>query len=236
MPFFGITPWHPFLPIFIAIPVIPAALLGLAYLNFKHFHENWRLWRRNLLGLTGALLFIIVSSAVIYNRVWEIFEPAELPHGPAKFSLVESAETAQYFARRSARPVARWPGLVRQLGFGFSRSIQLVERIVVVARPSFAEKRRTMAVHRRFELGFQRRREVELDRRATSPCTWLSGHGWRQVRRHALDFKRGQTRSVWTGAKMIRFGDETNWKEVVPRGQWFSAFEKRRHALAMGNQ
>ena len=45
------------------------------------------MWRRNLLGFAGALLFIAVSSAALYNRVWEVFEPAEPAHGPAKLSL-----------------------------------------------------------------------------------------------------------------------------------------------------
>ena len=77
MTFFGITPWHSILPLLIAIPTIPAALLWLAWLNFSHFREGWRLWRRNILGLAGAVVFIIVSSTVIYNRVWEVFEPME---------------------------------------------------------------------------------------------------------------------------------------------------------------
>ncbi len=85
--FFGIMLWHSVLPILIALVVVPTALLWLAYLNFNHFQESKRLWRRNVLGISGTLLFVIVSSAAIYNRAWEMFEPAEPPHGTAKLSL-----------------------------------------------------------------------------------------------------------------------------------------------------
>ena len=89
MTIFGITPWHSILPFLIAIPVISASLLWLAWLNFSHYLESRRLWQRNILGLAGMVVFFFVlfaSSAAFYNRAWEMFEPAEPPHGPAKFS------------------------------------------------------------------------------------------------------------------------------------------------------
>ncbi len=75
-------------------PTIIVTLLWLAYLNFKNFRDGWPLWRRNILGITGALVFIAVSSAALYNRAWEVFEPAEPAHGPAKLSLGQSAVPA----------------------------------------------------------------------------------------------------------------------------------------------
>ena len=47
------------------------ALIWLAWLNFKSFHENWHLWRRNILSLASAFVFIAVISPAIYNRAWE---------------------------------------------------------------------------------------------------------------------------------------------------------------------
>ncbi len=64
---------HSILPVVIAIPTAIATLLWLAYFNFKNFRDGWPLWRRNLLGLAGACVFIVVMSATLYNRVWEIF-------------------------------------------------------------------------------------------------------------------------------------------------------------------
>jgi alpha-tubulin suppressor-like RCC1 family protein len=83
----GFTSVHSFLPVIIAVPTIIIILLWLAYLNFKNFHPGWPLWRRNLLGFAGAFVFIAVTSAALYNRAWEVFEPAEPAHGPAKLSL-----------------------------------------------------------------------------------------------------------------------------------------------------
>jgi ABC-2 family transporter protein len=86
--FFDSIAQQSFLPLMITIPTIIIALLWLAYLNFKNFREGWPLWRRNLLGLATAIVFVLATTAALYHRAWEVFEPAEPPHGPAKFSLV----------------------------------------------------------------------------------------------------------------------------------------------------
>jgi hypothetical protein len=85
--FFDSIPAQSILPLIIAVPTIIVALLWLAYLNFNNFRDGWTLWRRNLLGFAGAIVFIVVSSLALYHRVWEVFEPAEPPHGPAKLTL-----------------------------------------------------------------------------------------------------------------------------------------------------
>jgi hypothetical protein len=84
---YGSFPTNSILPLVISTPTIIVTLLWLAYLNYKNFRPGWPLWRRNLLGFAGAFVFVVVSSAAIYNRAWEIFEPAEPAHGPAKLSL-----------------------------------------------------------------------------------------------------------------------------------------------------
>ena len=81
----GILPW-PSLPlILIGVPTLLVTLMWLVYGNFNWFHEGWRLWRRNTLGVLAAVLFVFASSALLYNRAWEVFEPAEPAHGPAIF-------------------------------------------------------------------------------------------------------------------------------------------------------
>jgi len=85
--FYGSFSTGSILPLVISTPTIIVTLLWLAWLNFKNFRDGWTLWRRNILGLAGALVFIAMSSTAIYNRAWEVFEPAEPPHGPAKLSL-----------------------------------------------------------------------------------------------------------------------------------------------------
>ena len=77
------------LPLIIAVPTIIVTLLWLAYLNFNNFRDGWPLARSNVGGILGALLFIFVSSNVFYHRAWEVFEPAEPPHGPARLSAAE---------------------------------------------------------------------------------------------------------------------------------------------------
>lgn len=86
--FFNLISAQTILPIVIGVPTIIVTLLWLAYLNFKNFRDGWYLWRRTVLGFAGAFVFVVVMSAALYNRVWEIFEPAEPPHGAARFSLL----------------------------------------------------------------------------------------------------------------------------------------------------
>jgi hypothetical protein len=96
--FQGYMSVHSILPLVIGVPTLIVTLLWLAYLNFKNFRPGWPLWRRNLLGFAGAFVFVIVASLALYHRVWEVFEPAEPPHGPAKLSLANppALQMAQY--------------------------------------------------------------------------------------------------------------------------------------------
>ena len=79
--------WNPTLTICVSILTTLTAVPWLAWRNFNYFQESGRVWRRNILGLATAILFIFISSAALYNRAWEVFKPAEPAHGPAKFSL-----------------------------------------------------------------------------------------------------------------------------------------------------
>ena len=96
--FYGSFPTNTFLPLVISTPTLIATLLWLAWLNFKNFRDGWPLWRRNILGIAVALFFTTLSSAMLYNRVWEVFEPAEPQHDPAKLTLANppSLQIAHY--------------------------------------------------------------------------------------------------------------------------------------------
>ncbi len=78
---------HSILPLVITVPTLIVTLLWLASLNFKNFRDGWPLWRRQLLGFAGAFVFIVVTTIALYHRAWEVFEPAEPAHGPAKLLL-----------------------------------------------------------------------------------------------------------------------------------------------------
>jgi ABC-type transport system involved in multi-copper enzyme maturation permease subunit len=83
----GPTAFTNFVTIYISILTALVVFPRLASSNLKYFLDGRRTLRRNVFGLAGAILFILVSSAALYNRVWEVFEPAEPPHGPAMLSL-----------------------------------------------------------------------------------------------------------------------------------------------------
>ena len=59
----------------------------LALHNFKYFQERKRMWQRNVIGMAGTLVGCFVLSMALYNRAWEVLEPAEPAHGPARLTL-----------------------------------------------------------------------------------------------------------------------------------------------------
>ena len=87
---FGVMLWQGLLVDYIAIPALLAAFVWLAYRNFKSLHENRRLWRRNILVLTAAVVFSATLTTAIYHRVWELLTPLEPAHGAARLSVSQS--------------------------------------------------------------------------------------------------------------------------------------------------
>jgi hypothetical protein len=67
-----------------AYPALTAALLWLAYGNFRWAFESERRWRRNILGLAAVIVLISGAAAALYHRVWERVMPLEGAHGPAR--------------------------------------------------------------------------------------------------------------------------------------------------------
>jgi hypothetical protein len=216
--FFGITPWHSSLPVLIAVPVIVATLFWLAWLNFKTIHEDRRMWWRNIVWISGAVIFTVAGSALIYNRAWEIFEPAELPHGAAIFSLSNPpklvAESYDNFHVRL--PDGRvW---FDSLGYNYD------------SRPSPWK-----------ELQFELLRPLP---ESDGPRQFMDGSNWFSASARHIDWWNEEPSpkyvhifgyfdtvgiqidgtlwisskavpEIWTGDKMVQFGGEINWKQVA---------------------
>ena len=231
--FFGVTLWHSILPIIIAIPVIAATLFWLAWLNFKTIHEDRRMWWRNIFWIAGALIFTVVSSTTIYNRAWEIFEAAEPPHSAAIFSLsnppkLDSEDYADFHVRLPDGRV--W---FDSMGYHFNE------------RPSQWKELQ-------FAL-FGPLPESDGPRQFMAGSNWVSASArhidsWSEKNVHIfgyLDTVGVQSNGtlwifskaapeIWTGDKMMQFGTETNWRQVVRSGMDLLLLKNRWHALAFG--
>ncbi len=77
-------------------PILIPTVVWLAWRNFRSVSADWLLWRRNLLGLTAALVFILGTTVAVYNRAWEMITPLEPAHGPARLTGPKSV-TFQIF-------------------------------------------------------------------------------------------------------------------------------------------
>jgi ABC-type transport system involved in multi-copper enzyme maturation permease subunit len=222
--FLGITPWHSILPFLIAIPTVPAVLLWLAWLNFSHFREGWHLWRRNLLGFAGAFVFIVATTTALYNRAWEVFEPAELPHGQATFSLSD-------------------PPKLLQNDFGDNLLVRLPDGRVWYdsLHASVYDGEWTRWKEIRYYLS------PPLPK-SDGPRQFIGGSNWVAAVATRVDWWESindknthldgyldtvgvkddgtlwisaESKPIaWTGAKMIRFGGETNWQQIGGRARF----------------
>jgi ABC-type transport system involved in multi-copper enzyme maturation permease subunit len=212
----GIKFWNPFLPVAIAILTSIAVFLWLTWRNFSLFQEGWRLWRGNLLGIMGALVFIVVSSAAIYNRAWEIFEPADLPHGPEKFSLANPPKLNGEYGELLVRlPDGRvW---FDSLGYPFEYRLDRWKQfwwMLTGPLPKSAGPRQFIAGSNWVSATAQR-----FDRWPTEGTTNIHIFGYLDtvgVKSNGTLWISSESKpKVWTGGEMMQFGDETNWKEVV---------------------
>jgi ABC-type transport system involved in multi-copper enzyme maturation permease subunit len=205
--FLGIIPVPLSLRILIAIPTMTVLYLWLACRNFSHFQEGGRLWRRNVFDIMVAMVFVFVSAAVIYNRPWEIFKPAEPPHGPAIFSPANPPKLNSDYANLLVQmpdgrvwfdslkfPFATKPGLLKDIGY-------------LLIHPWPAE--------------------------SAGPQQFIAGSNWVSATAQRIDWPEGgyldtvgvksngtlwisseSKPKVWTGGEMMQFGNETNWQQA----------------------
>jgi ABC-type transport system involved in multi-copper enzyme maturation permease subunit len=213
--FFTIVLWHltPLL-ILISVPTAIFVFLWMTCRNFSYFQERGRLWRGNLLGMMGALLFIVVSSAAIYNRPWEIFEPAEPPHGPAKFSLANPPKFQNGIYGNLLVRLQNGTVWYDHLDYPFeyqpNQWLGLCERLINPLPGSGGPQQfiggsnwvSVTAEHTAFS---DRYHHVYLDGYLDTVGIKDDGTLW---------ISSEAKPEIWTGAKMIRFDDETNWQQV----------------------
>lgn len=197
------------LSLIIAVPTLAATLLLLTYLNFKNFRDGLRLWRRSLLVVAGAMVFVMASSTAIYNRAWEVFEPAEPPHGAAKLSL----------ANPPAVKVADYDDLLVRLPDG---------RVWFDGLGDSAYDYYDGSVRRKFIWQML----THPLRESVGPQQFLAGSNWVAATTKRLDFRwfmetvgiqpdgtlwisDRPPQDKWVPGKLQQYGSETNWRQLA---------------------
>ncbi len=221
--FFGILPWPSALLILIGAPTLLVTLMWLVYRNFCHFHEGWRLWKGNIRLVVWAMLFVFVSSALLYNRVWEVFEPAEPAHGPAKFSPANRPTLHADISGNLEVRLSDGRIWCDSLGYAFVFEHEYqpsrwkrVWWMITDPRPKSAGPRQFIAGS-----NWMSANVAHVQFRRPNPdgsgASWVSGYldtvgvqsnGTLWISSRAVP-------GVWTGSEMVQFGDETNWQQVA---------------------
>jgi ABC-type transport system involved in multi-copper enzyme maturation permease subunit len=221
--FLRIIPVPLSLRILIAIPTMAVLYLWLACRNFSCFQESGRLWRRNVFGVIGALLFVFVSSAAIYNRPWEIFEPAEPAHGPAIFSPGNPPKLNNDFVNLFVRlpdgrvwfdslefSVAGKPGLLKDIWY-----------LLIHPWPAKSAGPRQFIAGSNW-ISATACRVDWCDFGGTTPSKAIHVVGYLDtvgIKSNGTLWISSEAKpKVWTGGEMMQFGDETNWQQVA---RWY---------------
>ncbi len=218
----GIQLWPGTLLTLIAIPTLSVTCLRLVYRNFSYFLERGRLWRRNILGVIAALSFIFVSSAMIYNRAWEVFEPAEPAHGPAKLSLAYPPRLYNEYGNLLVYlPDGRvWFDSLGLFSEGVPNQwkqfwLRLVQPLPKSAGPQNFLAGSNWASVSAMRLDWW----YPISDRAVATTNVVHRFGYLDtagVKSDGTLWISSQSKpEVWSGGDMIQFGGETNWQRVA---------------------
>jgi len=224
--FFGIVPLSsPILEAIVAVPTLIATLGWLGYLNFTNPQYGGLLWRRNLAGMAGAVLVIVVGSALIYHHAWEVFELAEPPHGTPKFSL---SNPPALQGDASGSLLVRLPdGRVwfDSLGYPFvseDRRDRWKEAWWVLVRPlpESGGPQRFLAGSNWVSAAV--RHITGKSPGGSIPGSFVGYWDTVSIRADGTLWSSSDAKPTpGAGTRMIHVGDETNWKRVVRLGPGF---------------
>jgi hypothetical protein len=193
------------LPLVIAVPTFAVTLVWLAYLNYRNSREGWPLWRRQLLAFGFAIALVGGVSSALYHRVWEVFEPAEPAHGPARLSL---ANPPALHDERDENLLVRLPD--GRVWFDF------------LTPPLWGDYGQHLWLFFRHFWSFA----YPLPRSA-GPRRYLSGSGWVDASAHHFADSVGiqpdgtlwvsdtPLQNVWAADHLTQFGSESNWQALV---------------------
>jgi hypothetical protein len=85
-------PWRGALIHLIGVPILVVTLVWLMFWNFKRVLVNGKVWRWNTMVVIASLTFVIGITSAVYHRVWEFLTPLEPTHGAARLSSSDSVE------------------------------------------------------------------------------------------------------------------------------------------------
>ena len=83
---FGFPIWRGWLIYWIGVPVMALVLFRLAFWNYRRVLAGWKLLTRNFLVLAMSLAFVMTATSAIYHRAWEWLTPLEPAHGTARLT------------------------------------------------------------------------------------------------------------------------------------------------------
>lgn len=199
-------PWRGPLIYLIGVPVLALTLAGLAYWNFKRVLVGWPVWQRNLVTVFSALTGIMVVTAAVYHRAWELCLRLEPAHGSERLSRTETS-TIEIEGDRITAKLS--DGRLWQSIWHYNVTLDVISH-PTLANPQVLRGSNWM----RFAILPNESVAIQTD-----GSLWL------------LEMPR--TTIAWTNNRLVtgrpeparftRIGSETNWQQVI-RAAWSPSF------------
>lgn len=215
--------WRGWLIYLIGIPVLTCVMGWLTYCNFRNVLVGWPVWRRNLTVSFSTLTFVIVATTAIYQRAWELILPLEPAHGPARWAATDAVRMSNDSLRLSVQFADGrvWSTrLLYNIG-GFSEMLSSDRQMEAWPGGGFLEGTNWSNVV------FCPRDVMALSRDGS---LWVSEEP-ENLRELWLNGKPRQPEAI----KLVRYGDDSNWKSIVGRGMSVFALKNDGTLCRIGN-
>ena len=203
---------------FLAVPLVMTVLIWLAYRNFGSVSEGGRLWRRNAAGLALALAVTFGLTTAIYHRAWELVEPIEPAHGPAKIFPGKTPTLSFYASGLSALfPDGRlWVDQVHDMPRWDFAGTGLGEKWQSLGGNAFVPGANWLGVAATY---------LETAAIRSDGTLWVSLKTPAQQVIESGSFIRPLP--VVKPIPLTQFGDDHDWQSIAPRSQLQSLLLKR---------
>ncbi|HEV2435878.1 MAG TPA: hypothetical protein VG077_07760 [Verrucomicrobiae bacterium] len=202
--------WRGWLFYLIGIPVLLVVLGILAYWNYQRVLVGWNTWRKNLLTIAISLTLMIVTTTVLYHRVWELLTPLEPPHGIAR--LTNNTESTRIQVNYESITVFLSDGRVwlnRYTLYAPTLFSRMTDNYKIVTNPRFGGSRFLDGTN-----------WADL-----ADCGWdiagiqRDGSLWVSEKpEQRVAHRHSGANTAPASTKLVRFGSDHDWKKVTGRG------------------
>lgn len=202
--------WRGWLIYLIGLPALTVTLVTLTYGNFKRVLVGWPVWRHNLIRLGVVLGLVTIATAAIYQRTWEWLMPLESTHGAARLKAADvvSMQDDGFGLALQFADGRSWSRRFYLAGGGIGTALWNNWQTKILPGAGFLEGSNWSSA------AYCARDVLALSRDGS---LWVS-----EKPTPALKVWRDQNVPTLEPDKLVRYGNDSDWKAII--GRWSTAY------------